>query len=101
MVVGVGWFLLASSLYVTGLSGIAFNRKNVLILLISIELMLLAINFHWIGFSLALDDLYGQVFALLILTVAAAESAIGLGILVIYYRVRGTIAIDWIHLLRG
>nr|BBQ05337.1 NADH dehydrogenase subunit 4L [Hemiarma marina] len=97
----MGWFVLSSSLYVTGLSGMAFNRKNVLILLMSIELMLLAINFHWIGFSFALDDAMGQVFALLILTVAAAESAIGLGILVIYYRVRGTIAMDWIHLLRG
>jgi NADH-quinone oxidoreductase subunit K len=101
MSIGIGWFLLSSSLYVTGLSGMAFNRKNVLILLMSIELMLLAINFYWIGFSLTLDDLQGQVFALFILTVAAAESAIGLGILVIYYRVRGTIAIDWIHLLRG
>ena len=101
MTIGIGWFLLSSSLYVTGLSGMAFNRKNVLILLMSIELMLLAINFLWIGFSLSLDDLQGQVFALFILTVAAAESAIGLGILVIYYRVRGTIAMDWIHLLRG
>jgi NADH-quinone oxidoreductase subunit K len=101
MVVGLEWFLMSSSLYVTGLSGIAFNRKNVLILLMSIELMLLAINFHWIGFSLVLEDVMGQVFALFILTVAAAESAIGLGILVIYYRVRGTIGMDWVNLLRG
>lgn len=95
------WCLLASSLFVTGLSGLAFNRKNVLVLLMSIELMLLAINLQWIGFSLSFDDALGQIVALLILTVAAAESAIGLGILVVYYRVRGTIALEGMPFLKG
>jgi len=84
-----------------GLSGIFLNRKNIIILLMSIELMLLSINFNFIIFSIFLDDILGQLFALLVLTVAAAESAIGLAILVIYYRVRGTIAIEFIDLMKG
>ena len=95
------WCLLSVSLFVTGLSGLALNRKNVLILLMSIELMLLAVNLQWIGFSISFDDVVGQVVALLILTIAAAESAIGLGILVVYYRVRGTIALDTLPFLKG
>lgn len=88
-------------LFIIGLSGIFLNRKNLLIILMSIEIILLAINMNFIIFSVYLDDLLGQVFALLILTVAAAESAIGLAILVIYYRARGTISIEQIHLLKG
>ena len=88
-------------LFLLGLSGIFLNRKNIIILLMSIELMLLSINFNFIIFSIFLDDILGQLFALLVLTVAAAESAIGLAILVIYYRVRGTIAIEFIDLMKG
>nr|AGH24309.1 NADH dehydrogenase subunit 4L [Reclinomonas americana ATCC 50633]AGH24443.1 NADH dehydrogenase subunit 4L [Reclinomonas americana ATCC 50284] len=88
-------------LFIIGLSGIFLNRKNIIIMLMSIELMLLAINFNFVVFSVYLDDLIGQVFALLVLTVAAAESAIGLAILVIYYRARGTIAVEQINLMKG
>ena len=88
-------------LFIIGLSGIFLNRKNIIIMLMSIELMLLAINFNFVVFSVYLDDLIGQMFALLVLTVAAAESAIGLAILVIYYRVRGTIAVEHINLMKG
>jgi len=88
-------------LFLIGLSGIFLNRKNIIIMLMSIELMLLAINFNLIVFSVFLDDIVGQLFALLILTVAAAESAIGLAILVIYYRIRGSIAIELINLMKG
>lgn len=88
-------------LFIIGLSGIFLNRKNIIIMLMSIELMLLAINFNFVVFSVYLDDLIGQVFALLVLTVAAAESAIGLAILVVYYRARGTIAVEQINLMKG
>nr|NP_044799.1 NADH dehydrogenase subunit 4L [Reclinomonas americana]AAD11914.1 NADH dehydrogenase subunit 4L [Reclinomonas americana] len=88
-------------LFIIGLSGIFLNRKNIIIMLMSIELMLLAINFNFVVFSVYLDDLVGQIFALLVLTVAAAESAIGLAILVIYYRARGTIAVEQINLMKG
>jgi NADH-quinone oxidoreductase subunit K len=88
-------------LFLVGLSGIFLNRKNIIVLLMAVELMLLAINFNFIIFSVFLDDILGQVFALLVLTVAAAESAIGLAILVIYYRIRGTIAIEFIDLMKG
>jgi NADH-quinone oxidoreductase subunit K len=84
-----------------GVLGLVLNRKNILIILMSIELMLLAINMNFVVFSVHLDDLLGQVFALFVLTVAAAESAIGLAILVVYYRVRGTIAIEKIQIMRG
>ena len=77
------------------------NRKNIIIMLMSIELMLLAVNFNFIIFSVFLDDVVGQIFAFFILTIAAAESAIGLAILVIYYRVRGTVSIEYINLLKG
>ena len=77
------------------------NRKNILVMLMSIELMLLAVNLNFLVFSVYLDDLLGQLFALLILTVAAAESAIGLALLVVYYRIRGTIAVEFINLLKG
>ena len=95
------YLFVAMVLLLLGLSGIFLNRKNIIILLMSIELMLLSINFNFIIFSVYLDDILGQLFALLVLTVAAAESAIGLAILVIYYRVRGTIAIEFIDLMKG
>lgn len=93
--------LVALILFIIGLSGIFLNRKNIIIMLMSIELILLSINFNFIICSIFLDDIVGQLFALLILTVAAAESAIGLAILVIYYRIRGIITIELINLMKG
>jgi NADH-quinone oxidoreductase subunit K len=93
--------MIALILFVLGVFGIVVNRKNIIILLMSIELMLLSINFFLITTASILDNLQGQLFALYILVVAAAESAIGLSILVAYYRVRGTIAVKFINLLRG
>jgi len=88
-------------LFLIGVLGLILNRKNLLILLISIELILLAVNLCFLFFSLFFNDLVGQVFALFVLTVAAAESAIGLALLVVYYRVRGSIHIELINQLRG
>lgn len=95
------YIILSTLLFFIGLFGIVLNRKNILIALMSIELMLLAINLNFVIFSNSMDDVIGQVFALLILTVAAAESAIGLAILIIYYRLRGNILIEQSHLMRG
>ena len=92
---------IAITLYLLGIWGIVLNRKNIIILLMSIELMLLSINLNFVTFSVFLDDLVGQVFALFVLTVAAAESAIGLALLVLYSRTRGTISIEFIRLLNG
>jgi NADH-quinone oxidoreductase subunit K len=94
-------FPVSISLFLIGIWGIFFNRKNILIMLMSIELMLLAVNLNLLLFSTTLDDLMGQVFALLVLTVAAAESAIGLAILVVYYRNRGHLSVDLIQLIKG
>lgn len=88
-------------LFLLGIWGIFFNRKNIVIMLMCIELMLLAVNLNFLIFSSYLDDLLGQLFSLLILTVAAAESSIGLALLVIYYRARGTISIEYMNLLKG
>lgn len=88
-------------LFLIGVLGIILNRKNVIIILISIELMLLAVNLNFIIFSVFLDDLLGQIFSLFVLTVAASESAVGLAIVVIYYRVRGSILIENLSLIRG
>jgi NADH:ubiquinone oxidoreductase subunit K len=88
-------------LFLIGILGIIVNRKNLLLLLMSIELMLLAINFLLILTSSYLDNIMGQLFALYILVVAAAESAIGLSILIAYYRVKGSISVKFINLLRG
>ena len=88
-------------LFLIGISGIFLNRNNIILILMSIELMLLAINFFLIVESVYNDDIIGQLFALFILTVAAAESAIGLAILVSYFRVRGSISVDSICLMRG
>ncbi len=97
----VKFLTFSSILFLIGLSGIFLNRKNIIILLMSIELLLLAVNLNFLMFSVFLDDIMGQIFALLVLTVAAAESAIGLALLVIYYRVRGTVAVEFINLMRG
>ena len=88
-------------LFLIGILGIVLNRKNILIILMSVELMLLAVNINFVVFSVYLDDLVGQMFALFILTVAAAESAIGLAILVAYYKVRNSIAVESIQMLKG
>jgi NADH:ubiquinone oxidoreductase subunit K len=87
--------------FFVGLTGIFFNRKNVILVLVSVELMLLAVNFMFLISSVYLDDRIGQIFALLVLTVAAAESSIGLGILVVYYRIRGTVTVEFVNLLQG
>lgn len=91
----------ATFLFLLGIWGIFLNRKNILIMVMSIELMLLSVNVLFLTFSIALDDIFGQILALFILTVAAGESAIGLALLVIYYRVRGNIAVEYIHLIKG
>ena len=95
------YLTVALILFLIGISGIILNRKNIIVMLMSIELMLLAVNLNFIIFSVYPDDVMGQLFAILILTVAAAESAIGLAILVVYYRVRGSVTVENIHLLRG
>ena len=100
--IGLGHYLtVAAILFVTGILGIFVNRKNVIIILMSIELMLLAVNINLVAFSSYLGDLVGQVFTLFVLTVAAGEAAIGLAILVIFFRRRGTIAVDAADQMRG
>jgi NADH-quinone oxidoreductase subunit K len=94
-------FLISSSLFVIGILGLVFNRKNILIIIISIELMLLAVNLNFIVFSIYLDDSLGQLFVLFILTVAAAESSIGLAILIAYYKIKGTINMDQIQTVKN
>ena len=100
--VSLGHYLVVSAiLLVLGIFGIFLNRKNVIIILMSIELMLLAVNINFVAFSSFLNDLVGQVFAMFVLTVAAAEAAIGLAILVVYFRNRGTIAVEDINRMKG
>ena len=100
--VGLEHYLgVAAALFVIGIFGIFLNRKNVIVILMSIELILLAVNINLVSFSTFLGDLVGQVFALLVLTVAAAEAAIGLAILVVYHRNRGSIAVEDINSLKG
>ncbi len=100
--IGLSHYLtVAAVLFTLGIFGIFLNRKNVIIILMSIELMLLAVNINLIAFSTHLHDLVGQVFALFVLTVAAAEAAIGLAILVVYFRNRGSIAVEDINLMKG
>jgi NADH-quinone oxidoreductase subunit K len=102
MEIGIGHYLTVGAiLFTLGIFGIFLNRKNVIIILMSVELMLLAVNVNLVGFSAFLNDLVGQVFAMFILTVAAAEAAIGLAILVVYFRNRGTIAVEDINLMKG
>lgn len=88
-------------LFVLGVLGVILNRRNLIIMIMSIELMLLAVTFNMAIFSIILDDVGGLVFAIIILTVAAAESAVGLSILMVYYRIRGTIAVRALSTLRG
>jgi NADH-quinone oxidoreductase subunit K len=88
-------------IFIIGVLGIVINRKNLIVMLMSIELILLSVNFLLIASAHILDNIMGEIFALFILVVAAAESAIGLSILVAYYRVRGTITVKFINLLRG
>jgi NADH-quinone oxidoreductase subunit K len=95
------YLTLAAILFTLGVFGIFLNRKNVIIILMSIELILLAININFVAFSVYLGDLAGQVFAMFVLTVAAAEAAIGLAILVVYFRNRGSIEVEDINLMRG
>ncbi|HKJ74280.1 MAG TPA: NADH-quinone oxidoreductase subunit NuoK [Alphaproteobacteria bacterium] len=102
MEIGLGHYLtLAAILFTLGVVGIFLNRKNVIIILMSIELMLLAVNINLVAFSVFLHDLVGQVFAMFVLTVAAGEAAIGLAILVVYFRNRGSIAVEDINLMKG
>ena len=102
MVIGLGHYLTVGAiLFSLGIFGVFLNRKNVIIILMSIELMLLAVNINFIAFSTFLGDLVGQVFAMFVLTVAAAEAAIGLAILVVYFRNRGTIAVEDINVMKG
>ncbi|MEM6781067.1 MAG: NADH-quinone oxidoreductase subunit NuoK [Pseudomonadota bacterium] len=99
----VHYLTVAAILFTLGVFGIFLNRKNVIVILMSIELMLLAVNINFVAFSssLALNDLTGQVFSMFILTVAAAEAAIGLAILVVFFRTKGSIAVEDISSLRG
>ena len=100
--IGIEHYLVVSSiLFVMGVLGIFLNRKNVIIILMAIELMLLAVNLNFVAFSHFLGDAAGQVFAMFVLTVAAGEAAIGLAILVIYFRGRGTIAVDDVNRMKG
>ena len=100
--IGLGHFLsVAAVLFTLGTLGIFLNRKNVIIILMSIELMLLAVNINLVAFSIYLNDIVGQVYALLVLTVAAAEAAIGLAVLVVFFRNRGSIAVQDINLMKG
>ena len=102
MTIGLGHYLTVGAiLFTIGVFGIFINRKNVIVILMSIELILLAVNINLVAFSSFLGDLVGQVFALLVLTVAAAEAAIGLAILVVFYRNRGSIAVEDINLMKG
>ena len=102
MQIGLAHFLtVAAILFTLGIFGIFLNRKNVIVILMSVELMLLAVTINFVAFSAFLQDLVGQVFAMFVLTVAAAEAAIGLAILVVYFRNRGSIAVDDINLMKG
>ena len=100
--IGLGHFLTVGAiLFVLGVFGIFLNRKNIIVILMAIELILLAVNINFVAFSAFLGDLVGQIFAMFVLTVAAGEAAIGLAILVIFFRGRGTIAVDDINRMKG
>ena len=100
--IGIEHYLVVGAiLFVLGVLGIFLNRKNVIVILMAIELILLAVNINLVAFSAFMQDLVGQIFAMMVLTVAAAEAAIGLAILVIYYRGRGTIAVDDVNRMKG
>lgn len=95
------YLIVGAILFALGIFGVFLNRKNVIVILMSIELMLLAVNVNLVAFSTHLDDLAGQVFAMFVLTVAAAEVSVGLAILVVYNRVRGSIEVEDINLMKG
>jgi len=100
--IGIVNYLVVSALvFVIGIWGIFLNRKNVIIILMSIELILLSVSINFVAFSAFLGDLFGQVFVMFVLTVAAAESAIGLAILMVYFRNRGSIAVEYINTMKG
>ena len=102
MTIGLGHYLtVAAILFTFGILGIFLNRKNVIVILMCVELMLLAVNINLVAFSVELGDLVGQIFALFVLTVAAAEAAIGLAILVVFFHNRGTIAVEDINTMKG
>lgn len=95
------YLLIGALVFVIGVLGIFLNRKNVIIILMSVELILLSVSINFVAFSAYLGDLFGQIFVMFVLTVAAAESAIGLAILVVYFRNRGSIAVDDINMMKG
>ena len=95
------YLTVAATLFTLGIFGIFLNRKNVIIILMSVELMLLAVNINLVAFSAELDDLVGQVFAMFVLTVAAAEAAVGLAILMVFFRNRGSIAVEDVNMMKG
>ena len=95
------YLAVAAALFVIGIFGLFLNRKNIIILLMSIELMLLAVNINFVAFSAYLADISGQIFTLFVLTVAAAEAAIGLAILVCFFRNRGTIDVEDVNVMKG
>jgi NADH-quinone oxidoreductase subunit K len=95
------YLTVAAVLFVIGIFGLFLNRKNIIILLMSIELMLLSVNINLVAFSSFMNDLVGQIFTLFVLTVAAAEAAIGLAILVSFFRIRGTIAVEDVNVMKG
>ena len=102
MVIGLGHYLfVAAVLFTLGILGIFLNRKNVIVILMCVELMLLAVNINLVAFSVFQGNIVGQIFAMLVLTVAAAEAAIGLAILVVYFRNRGTIEVEDINAMKG
>ena len=102
MTIGLEHYLtVAAILFTLGVFGIFLNRKNVIIIMMSVELILLSVNINLVAFSHFLGDLVGQVFAIMVLTVAAAEAAIGLAIVVVYFRNRGSIAVEDINVMRG
>jgi NADH-quinone oxidoreductase subunit K len=102
MVIGLTHYLsVAAILFTLGVFGIFLNRKNIILIMMCIELILLAVNINLVAISAFRGDILGQVFALVVLTVAAAEAAIGLAILVVYYRNRGTIAVEDVNMMRG
>ena len=95
------YLILAATIFTIGVVGIFLNRKNIIVILMSIELILLAVNINLVSFSIYMNDLVGQIFTLFILTVAAAEAAIGLAIIVVYFRNAGTIRVEEIEKLKG
>ena len=102
MTIGLGHYLtVAAILFTIGVLGIFVNRRNVIVILMSIELILLAVNINLVSFSVYLHDVVGQIYALFVLTVAAAEAAIGLAVLVAYFRNRGSIAVEDVNLMKG